>query len=60
MNTNEVLHMFYWINNKGHCEPMKCVNVHLLHDYLYNVDYFRYCQPLLTSEPTKSHRWYSS
>ena len=34
MNTNEVLHMLYWTNNNGHCEPMKCVNVHLLHEYL--------------------------
>jgi hypothetical protein len=34
MKTNEVLQLLYWTNNKRHCEPMKCVSGHLLHEYL--------------------------
>jgi hypothetical protein len=34
MKTNEVLCLLYWTNNTGHCESMKFVNGHLLHEYL--------------------------
>ena len=41
MKTNEVLHCGlrfmntnYSINNRGNCEPIKCVNGYLLHEYL--------------------------
>ena len=56
MKTNGLLHQLYWINNKEHCEAMKCVSGHSLHEYLKNVDYFHYWSTLSISESTKSHR----